>query len=146
MAAHIFNVPIALVNFVYEKNVKSESSVGMEGGYDFSREVAICSQAVLMDKVTVFRNARMEPCLAANPFVCGDFGLQFYAAAPLKTKDGFNIGVVVIVDQKPRTFSKEDEQILDSLAAIVMEELEMIKLLRSENDCIKLAEATNLLN
>jgi GAF domain-containing protein len=54
----------------------------------------------------------------------GDFGLQFYAAAPLTTSDGFKIGAVCIVDKVPRVFSESDQEMLQSLAAIVMDEIE----------------------
>ncbi|MCC9166350.1 GAF domain-containing protein [Pontibacter harenae] len=124
MAAQIFNVPVAFVNFVDEKKVIAESSVGMDGVSEFDRDTTICSQAVLKAEVTVFEDAKTEPCLATNLFVHGSLGLQFYAAAPLKTPDGYNIGVVAIVDKKPRTFSKADEHILEGLATVVMDELE----------------------
>lgn len=132
MAAHIFNVPIAVVNFVGEASVLIESSVGMDAG-EFDREISLCSLAILEDEATVFENAREEPCLLANPIVHGDFGLRFYAATPIKTADGYNIGVVAIADKKPRVFSKEKGKLLKALAAIVMKELEE-RLSRAAND------------
>lgn len=124
MAARIFEVPMAFVSFVDEKKILAEASVGLNGIVEVDREISLCSMAILKDEVTVFENARQEPCLATNPFAHGEFGLQFYAGAPLKTPDGYKIGVVAVADRRPRTFSKEDEQILEGLAAIVMEELE----------------------
>lgn len=124
MAAHIFNVPLAFVNFVDKKVVIAESCVGLDGVNEFDRSTALCSQAVLQDKVTVFEDVKAEPCLAGNPLVHDKLGLQFYAAASIKTPDGFNIGVVAIADTSPRAFSEEDGCILESLASIVIEELE----------------------
>lgn len=123
-AARIFNVPIAFVNFVDKDSILIKASVGVDGHSSIAREIGLCSLAVLRDEVTFFKDARTEQCLAANPLVHGDFGLQFYAGAPVKTQDGFNIGVVAIADKQPREFSKEDEQMLESLAALVMDELE----------------------
>ncbi len=124
MAARIFDVPFALVNFVHEKSVLTEASYGLDDMQEVDREISLCSIAVLRDEVTVFMNTKEEPCLLANPFVHGEFGLQFYAAAPIKTSDGFNLGVVAIGDKRPRDFSREDEMLLQSLATVVMEELE----------------------
>lgn len=124
MAARIFNVPVALVNFVNETSVVTVANVGVERADDISRDISLCSLAILKDEVTVFENAREELCLSANAIVYGDFSLQFYAAAPLKTPDGFNIGVIALADKKPREFSKDEEKMLEGLAAIVMEELE----------------------
>ncbi|MEO7119535.1 MAG: ATP-binding protein, partial [Ginsengibacter sp.] len=75
--------------------------------------------------VTVFENATMEPCLLTNPNVAGSFGLKFYAGAPLTTHDGFRIGTLCIIDKVPRLFSTEENQILEGLAQIVMDEIEL---------------------
>ena len=128
MAAHIFKVPIALVSFVEEEHVTFVANVGMEDTRQVSRGVSLCSLSVLREEVTVFENAREEACLLANPLVVGDFGLQFYAAAPLKTHDGYSLGSVCIVDKKPRKFSEAEQELLKGLAAAVMEEMEERKL------------------
>ena len=124
MAAHIFKVPIAAVNFVGKKIVLTNTGIGVDGYDKVFREISLCSLAILQKEVTVFENAKEEPCLLGNPIVHGEFGLQFYAGAPLKTVDGFNIGVIAIGDKKARTFSEDEEHLLTGLAAVVMEELE----------------------
>lgn len=124
MAAAIFRVPIALVSLVDREHVLFKGNVGMEDVHVVSRGASLCSLAVLSDEVTVFENARLEPCLLSNPLVRGDFGLKFYAGAPLKTPDGYKIGTVCIVDKKPRKFSETELKLLESLAAAVMDELE----------------------
>ncbi|MFT2010490.1 GAF domain-containing protein [Pontibacter sp. 13R65] len=124
MAAHAFGVPVAVVNFVDQEKVLTRSAVGYENLSEVDRRVSICSLAILSDQVTVFEDARQDPCLIGNPFVYGEFGLQFYAAAPLRTHDGFNIGVVAVADRKPRRFTEADVKLLEALAAMVMEELE----------------------
>lgn len=124
MAAKIFKVPIALVSLVDKEHVIFKGNVGMEGTDVVSRGASLCSLAVLQDEVTVFEDAALEPCLLANPLVAGDFGLKFYAGAPLTTPDGYNIGIVCIVDKKVRTFSKADQELLQGLATEVMVELD----------------------
>jgi GAF domain-containing protein len=124
IASRMFNVPIALVNLVDKDYVITKGRVGIEGSTEVSRGVSLCSLAILRSDVTVFENAREEPCLLANPMVIGNFGLQFYAAAPLTTSDGYNIGAVCIVDKVPREFSSSDQKMLESLASVVIEEIE----------------------
>jgi GAF domain-containing protein len=62
--------------------------------------------------------------LLSNPLIAGEHGLRFYAAAPIATKEGFNIGVVCIIDRKPRSFGAEDQAKLESIARMVELEIE----------------------
>lgn len=124
MATHIFQVPIALVSFVGKEHVWFKANIGMEGTDRVNRGTSLCSLAILDKYGVVFKDAIHEPCLLANPLVAGEFGLRFYAAAPLVTPDGYNIGAVCIVDKAPRKFSSSDQQLLQNLAEIVMEDLE----------------------
>ncbi|WP_017729701.1 GAF domain-containing protein [Nafulsella turpanensis] len=124
MASQVFKVPIALVSFVGKERVLFKGNVGMEGTDGAGRGESLCSVAILQDEVTVFKNASEEACLLAHPLVTGSFGFKFYAGAPLITSDGFNIGTVCIIDRKPREFSEDDRYLLESLATIVMDELE----------------------
>ena len=127
LVAHIFQVPIALVSFVDTERVWFKANVGMEGVTEVDRGISLCSLAVLNEDVTVFNNALEEPCLLANPLVAGEFGLRFYAAAPLKTREGFNLGSLCIVDKEPRKLNKDGKDMLAHLAGIVMQELEIWK-------------------
>lgn len=124
IAARIFNVPFAFINFVDERNILIKASIGMTDVTEIRREQGLCSLAVLQDEVTVFENMDDHPCLLADPATQKQLGIQFYAAAPIKTFDGYNLGVVAVADKKPRKFSKDEEKMLGGLAAVVMEELE----------------------
>lgn len=125
MAARIFNVPMAFVNFVDEENVLTKANIGLEGTHVVSRKIGLCSMAILKDEVTVFKDTQKIECLSENPFVHGGAGILFYAGAPIKTSDGFTIGIVGIADRKTREFSKENEKTLEGLATIVIDELEI---------------------
>lgn len=127
LAAHIFKVPIALVSFVDAERVWFKANVGMEGVNEVDRGVSLCSLSILNEDLTIFPDALAEPCLLANPLVAGSFGLRFYAAAPLKTEDGYNLGSVCIVDKKPRELNTADKAMLAHLAESVMKELELWK-------------------
>ena len=123
MAAHMFNVPIALVSFVDSDRVWFKANVGMEEVKEVSRGVSLCSLVVRNEDVSVFKNAPSEPCLLANPLVVGEFGLRFYAGAPIKTADGYTIGSVCVVDKEPRDFTEADQRVLQHLATIVEDEI-----------------------
>ncbi len=124
IASRMFVVPIAIVNIVEEYQVITLAGVGIEAGTEVPRGISLCSLSILSNNATIFQNAQDEPCFLANPLVHGVYGMQFYAAAPLKTRKGIRIGALCIVDKKPREFSELDQRILENLAAIVMSEIE----------------------
>lgn len=125
LAQSIFKVPIALVALVDKENVFFKANNGMGKTRKIDRDISLCSLAILQDGATVFENAPEDPCLLHNPLVAGSFGLRFYAGAPITTSDGYRIGTVCIVDHAPRSFSEEQRNILEQLAALVMNEIEL---------------------
>lgn len=127
LATHLFNVPMAMVSFVDRDRVWFKAGVGLDGFTEVSREISLCSLAILNEETTVFPDTLNEPCLLANPLVAGEMGFRFYAGAPLKTIDGYNLGSVCIIDRVPREFSEEQELTLQYLAKLVMDELELWK-------------------
>lgn len=124
VVAKVFNVPISLISFVADEDVYFKGNFGLKSD-SASRGVSLCAIAILQDATTVFEDTIEEPCLLANPQVHGEFGLRFYAGAPLRTPDGFNIGTLCIVDFKQRFFSSEQIALLEDFASMVMEVLVM---------------------
>eukprot|EP01133_Synstelium_polycarpum_P011888 gene11888-13853_t len=125
LAAQIFNTPIALISLVDSDRVFFKANIGMGDARHTPRGRSLCSLAILQPEVTVFENAPQEPCLLSNPLVAGEFGLKFYAGAPLVTHDGFLIGTLCIVDKKTRAFSDQNKEILKGLAQVVMDGIEL---------------------
>ena len=124
LVAEIFNVSISMISLVDDEEVSFQSNVGMETSIG-PRGESFCSLTVLTPEVHVVENALVDPVVSRNPLVCGEFGLRFYAGAPLVTPDGFIIGTVCIVDTKPRVFSDHEKRILSGMAAVVMEQIEL---------------------
>jgi GAF domain-containing protein len=123
LAAKRFDAPVALISLVDKYRVWYKASIGLGDIREVPRQDSLCSFVILQDAVTVFSDALKEPCLLANPFVASDFGLRFYAGAPIRTYDGIRLGAVCVIDQKPRDFGKEEQKALEELAAMAMEEI-----------------------
>ena len=127
--AHIiattFHTPIALISLVGEETVFFKGNFGMEGVNTADRGVSLCSLAIMEDDPTIFNNTLEEQCLLKNPLVAGEFGLRFYAGAPITTREGFHIGTVCVVDKEPRDFTLEDTDLLVLFAENAMHEIEM---------------------
>ena len=63
---------------------------------------------------------------ADSPNVVGPPYVRFYAGAPLRTADGFNLGSLCLLDDKPREeFTPRQRLILKEFAAIAMREMEL---------------------
>lgn len=125
LATKIFNVPISLISLVDTETVFFKANIGMGDTKEVNRGKSLCSLAVLAKDVTVFEDALKEPCLIANPNVAGDFGLRFYAGAPLVTHDGHLIGTLCVVDQQPRIFNEEERLVLQHISTAVMDQIEL---------------------
>ena len=124
LASRVFNVPIAIISLVDEDRIWFKSSHGLTVN-QIGRDPGLCASAILSDEVYLIEDARNDPRSLANPLVSGELGLQFYAAAPLQTHDGFNLGTFCIIDKKKRYINSEQQIMLRQIAEIVMHELEL---------------------
>jgi hypothetical protein len=89
---------------------------------------SFCGHAILQrgDEPMVILDARQDWRFAKNPLVTGEPHLRFYAGAPLRTQDGFNIGSLsVICDTPKEDFSPRQRHTLKEFAAIAMREMEL---------------------
>jgi len=123
LAAKVFNVPIAIVSLVDADRIWFKSHHGLEIE-QIDRNPGLCASAILSDDVYLVEDAKNDPRCLANPLVAGEFGLQFYAAAPLQTADG-NIGTFCILDKRKRYINTEQQEMLRQMAKIVMKEIEL---------------------
>lgn len=124
IAARLFDVPISIVSIVDTDRIWFKSHHGLDVT-EIPRSPGLCASAILGNKPWVLRDASVDPRSLANPLVAGDFGLRFYVGVPLRTRDGFNLGTLCVIDHKPRPLSETEIDQLSDLAAIVMDELEL---------------------
>lgn len=124
LAARRFDVPIAIISIVDEDRIWFKSHHGLPLD-QIDREPGLCASAILGNTPYLIEDARSDPRSLANPLVAGDFGLRFYAAVPLKTSDGHNLGTLCVIDKEPRLINEELIADLKDLASIVMDQLEL---------------------
>ena len=124
LAAQIFDTPSAFVTFVDKDRVFFKSNLSPLEGNQFQREDSLCSLAILQQEVTVFTDTHQIPDLLESPHVSCQGGIRFYAGAPLRTREGYQLGTVCVVDSVPRQASPKQLQMLETLSSIVIDELE----------------------
>lgn len=125
LASELLDVSIALVTLVDEDRIWFKSRSGLDAVSEISRDPGLCASAILSDDVYIVEDARRDPRTLANPLVAGEFGLQFYAAAPLVTADGHKLGTLCVIDHKPRHLDEAQQATLTQLAGVVMDEMEL---------------------
>lgn len=123
LAAAIFNVPISIVSLVDTDRIWFKSHYGLAVN-QIGRDPGLCASAILSDELYVVENARTDPRTLANPLVASDFGLQFYAAVPLRTEDNYNLGTLCIIDKHPRSFTEKERTLLELMGNLVMAEMQ----------------------
>lgn len=101
IAARHFRVPISIVTLVDHDRIWFKSQQGLPGVAQIDRVPGLCASAILQDDVWSVERADTDPRTLANPLVAGEFGLRFYAGAPLKTRDGHNLGTICVIDREP---------------------------------------------
>jgi PAS domain S-box-containing protein len=123
MAANFFHVPMAGVSLVDEDRVWFKSRVGIDFRQT-ARDAGLCSSAMLSQGVYHLSDAAHDQRALQHSFVA-DLGIRFYAAAPLRNHEGFNLGTVWVLDQKPRELGSGEAEMLRALAALAMNQMEL---------------------
>jgi signal transduction histidine kinase len=124
LAAAICEVPMALITFVDDGRVWLKSKVGITAS-ETSRDVSFCGHAILQKELFVVPDAAQDKRFKDNPFVIEDPKIRFYAGAQLVDRRGHVLGMMCVLDRKPRQLRASQQQALRVLARLVMTELEL---------------------
>jgi len=124
LAAHICEVPIAMISLVDEVRQWFKSRVGLVQ-QQTSREIAFCAHAILQHEPFIVRDATKDRRFADNPMVTGDPYIRFYAGFPLINPEGLALGTLCVIDRQPRQLSAEQLKTMQALSRQVMALLEL---------------------
>jgi GAF domain-containing protein len=124
LAAELFDAPMAMVSIVERNRIWFKSKIGLTI-QQMDREEGLCATAISGNDVYVVENARTDFRTFNHSLVKGSFGLQFYAAVPLITQEGYALGNLCILDTEPREFPEKDRRILKSLGKIVYNQMDL---------------------
>jgi len=122
LATRVFEVPIAMINFIDREHQWCLSSHGLSLEKT-ARETSFCARAIEQKDVMVVPDAREDDRFADNPLVTGEPHIRFYAGAPLTAPNGSRLGTICLIGDEPRSFSEKKRETLTDLAGVVMDEL-----------------------
>ncbi len=132
-ATLIFHVPISTLTLIDANREWFKSCQGLDK-IEGDRAISFCGHALIEDKILVVQDTKKDERFFDNPMVIGEPYIRFYAGVPIMSADGQRIGVFCIKDIKPREFSKDDQEILEGLAAWAQLEINSRNLSLSARD------------
>ncbi|KAF8072040.1 atypical/HisK protein kinase [Lyophyllum atratum] len=127
LAKLVFSTKGVLISLIDGKEQWHKSEWGLKT-VSTVRTHTLCAHAILQqgDEPMVILDTHLDWRFAKNPLVTGAPHMRFYAGAPLRTTDGFNIGTLAIMCDNPREdFSPRQKHTLKEFAAIAMREMEL---------------------
>lgn len=120
MAARLFDVPAALLTFVDAERQWCKSRFGNIPG-DVPRDQSFCAHAVGSGQPMVVPDAMQDDRFADNPLVTGEHAVRFYAGYPVFAAGGPALGMLCLLDRRPRDLGASDLELLGELAALAAE-------------------------
>ncbi|KAG8910228.1 His Kinase A domain containing protein [Tulasnella sp. 408] len=129
LAKLVFNTKGVVISFIADSRQWHKAYVGVDMS-EADRTISMCSHTILQrtSEPVIVPDASKDWRFANNPCVTGGPKVRFYAGAPLRTPDGYNIGTLCIFDSEPKPeTSPRTRHALKEFATIVMREMELWK-------------------
>lgn len=131
LAAQICGTPISVINLIDEGRQWFKAEVGL-GVRETPLDTSICAHVILEDAFVEIPDTLADPRMADNPLCLADPGLRFYAGALLRSKGGYPIGTLCVLDNQPRVLDPSQRNALRILADQVMTQLDLRAVIANE--------------
>ncbi len=137
MAAQICGTKISLITLVTEDKQCFLSHYGFDTKQT-SKNISFCAHAINNpDKPFIVEDSRRDERFADNPLATGAPFIIFYAGIPLVSSNGFPLGTLCVIDDKPGKLS--DEQLV-KLQKLARQTVKLLELRRSQIELSKANE------
>ena len=122
LSAYLYGLPVSYVALVDAEHLHYKATHGFALPPPQPRQEILCAQVVRQNAVVLYHDlAAAAPAPPDAVAVQQALAQQarFYAGAPLRMPGQQAIGTLCLVDQQPRSFSAQEQQVLEQLAGIV---------------------------
>ncbi|MDR4465305.1 MAG: response regulator [Nitrospira sp.] len=124
LAAHICEMPIALIGFIDTHRQWFKAKVGIDVP-EVPRDIAFCAHAILSEDLFVVADASQDKRFDDNPLATETPHIRSYAGMPLITLSGHAIGTLCVIDRTPRQLTVDQLDALRMLGKQVVSRLEL---------------------
>ncbi|MBA4072324.1 MAG: diguanylate cyclase [Gemmatimonas sp.] len=128
LASTITGSPIAAFTLIDAERQWFKASQGL-ADKETTRDEAFCAYTILGDDLMVVPDATRDLRFAENRFVVKDPGIRFYAGAPVRSREGLNLGSICVIDRQPRRSLLEHQRL--ALKAIACQASALLELRRT---------------
>ncbi len=133
-ATRALSAPVSVITLIDKDRQFFKSTAGMGPPLSETRQNPIsysfCQHVVAVGEKLVVSDARVHPLVAANPAV-KEMGVVAYVGVPLTDSRNRSFGSLCVFDFKPREWTGDDVDLLKTLAAQAMTEIEQRNKARS---------------
>lgn len=120
----LLGVPICAVSLIDKDEQRFKSMQGLDVSVT-PRDVAFCDHTIRDTVPMVIPDAEQDERFSDNPLVTGEPHIRAYAAAPLTTPDGFNVGALCAIHRRRHDFTPGDIELLQRFAKVVVDQMEL---------------------
>lgn len=121
-AARELDAPIAVLSLVDAWRVWFKARTGLDA-VEVARELSFCSHGLHGGDALVVQDAQADPRFAQHPLVAGPHRLRFYAGLPLRSSRGQVLGMLCVMDWRPRQLAPAQLDALRALRDVAQSEL-----------------------
>jgi signal transduction histidine kinase/CheY-like chemotaxis protein len=126
LAAATCDTTMALIVFVDDKINYFKSEIGF-GSRAAERCHSFCQYTILGKDLYEVEDAIQHENFRDNPYVTGEPHLRYYAGVPLIDKDGYALGSLCVLDEKPNKLTVIQRTSMLTLSQMVVSLLELKK-------------------
>ncbi len=120
----VLEMPMAVVSLVDRDRQWFKSKQGVRAS-ETPRNISFCTHTIQGTKPLIVNDAHADPRFTNSPLVRGEPHIRFYIGVPLRSRDGYNVGALCSMDTKARDISPEQIGVLEDLARLIIDELEL---------------------
>jgi PAS domain S-box-containing protein len=122
LASIICGVPMSVISLVDGERQWFKSTIGIEDK-ETDRDISFCQYTIMDTAVFKVEDATKDERFKDSPLVLGNPHIRFYAGYPLIDPDGYALGSLCVIDDKPKKLNKEQEEALAIIAQEVIAQI-----------------------